>query len=619
MYIAQIIKTLLKMLTKTQRAEFYTLTLFFIFSAFIQIVGIASIAPFITLLSDQSIVHSNKFFNYAYKFSGAESESQFTILFALASLALIFVSNLISVVTLWLLIRFSVTIGAQIQSDLFNNYLHREYVYHKSENYNEIISVISQETPRFVYMVLQPFLLLISQSMVAAIIIVGLIAISPSVAFSSAAILGGAYLITYISVKKSLNINGTIMSDRNSKMQSILSESFIGIKDLKLSHTEEVYLTKLKQINLKGLKASASIALTGDIPKFVIETVAFGAILLLAIFALLKGDNGKDLIALLSIYAIAGYKLLPTMQQVYKSISAMSANGPVVDTLYRELNYKSKEKDNTHTRSKIDIQSIDAENIDYTYPNTKERAIRNISLNLSKGKIYTIAGHSGSGKSTLADVLLGLLENQEGQIKINNVPLSEFGIEEYQNNLAYVAQNIFILDSTVTKNVAFGAGDEEIDDKKVAHALQKARANDFVAKLPNGANTQLGQDGKLLSGGQRQRIAIARALYQQSSVLILDEPTSALDIESEYEIMQLLQELKKDMLILVISHRPSAIKLSDQVILLDNGIISSNDSFANLIEKDAGFRALMDKGFGNHTNTKTIESTQENSRQRNEQ
>jgi ATP-binding cassette, subfamily B, bacterial PglK len=605
MFILNVIKTILKILNSKQQISLCFLSLFLIVSAFVQIVGVASVAPFISLLSSPDSVFSNPVYANIYQTVGARSANQFIIWFAIASLCLILISNLMSALTLWLLFNFSVHIGAQIQSNLFKNYLYREYLYHKSENYNGIISVISQETPRFVYMVLQPFLLLISQILVAIVIIMGLVFLDPTIAISSAALIGGAYFFTYLIVKRSLLNNGKIMSERNRKMQAILSESFIGIKEIKLNHSEHIYTSRLNSINYKGLRASTVVTLLGDAPKYVIETISFGAILGLAILALTKGEAGQGLVSILSIYAIAGYKLLPTMQQVYKSISSISANGSVAYTLYEALTFKTENISRNKIASSNSIETVSLSKVFYQYPEKDGKPgakIGEITLDFSRGKLYTLAGPSGSGKSTLMDIVLGLIKPSSGTIEFDNQNLNDSNLQIYQTNIGYVAQHVFILDDSVIANVAFGVDSDTIDLNRVKDALTKACALEFVEQLPQGLYTQLGQDGKRLSGGQRQRIAIARALYEKRSILILDEPTSALDIESEHEIMNLLQMLKHQMLIIVVSHRPSAIKLSDQIILLENGEITTQGTYEELLLTNSHFKSLMDKGFGENTN-----------------
>lgn len=595
MYILGTIRTTLLLLQAKQKLSLISLQIFFLVSAIIQIGGIASIAPFIAILSNPEFIHKNEILSFFYDRIGFENNQQFIVAFALASLVMICISNGISALTQWLLLKYSISVGRSIQSGLFNNLLRREYIFHKTTNYTKSIATISQEAPRFVYMVLQPFLVLTSQLLVALIILVGLLVLNPVIAFASAALVGGSYLITYFLVKKSLVRHGHILTDRNQRIQAILSESFIGAKDIKLNSLEKKYIDAFDSVNHRGLNSIAYMTLSGDLPKFVIETISFGAILLLATVLLLTENNIEGVVSTLSIYALAGYKLLPTMQQVYKSISSISANGSVVDELRYELNTPVSEDRRTLAKPLPDIKHLVLRNLSYSYPKSNQIAIDNVSATFERGQLNTIAGPSGSGKSTLGDMILGLLPPSGGSIIVNDAELSEEILPNYQRSIGYVPQNIFILDDTVVANVAFGVPKNEIDLEKVNKALWQANALEFVNRLPQGITTQLGQDGKLLSGGQKQRIGIARTLYRDNRILLLDEPTSALDIHSEHELMMLLNTLKEQMLIIVISHRPLAIKLSGNIVLMEKGRIAAAGSYEELGHNSKNFQEMMRK------------------------
>jgi ABC-type multidrug transport system fused ATPase/permease subunit len=596
MYIIQIIKNLFSILNKEQKRRLYFLLFFFLLSALVQVVGVASIAPFIALLSNPDIVTTNTFFRLAYEASGSTNVEEFTTFFAYFSLVMIAASNLVNMLTLLFSFRFSVFVGGEIQNRLYTNFISRDYIFHKTTNYNNVIATIAYEAPRFVYMVVQPFLQLVSNLLIAALIIAGLLYLDPIIAISSATIIGGSYLATYLFVKKSLQFHGNRITERNEKVQKILSESFIGIKDIKLNALEHLYIDRLNIVNFKGLDSAASISTYGDVPKFVIETISFCAILFLAIGLLKQSSVPGDVISILSVYALAGYKLLPTMQQIYKSISSMSANGSVIQDLRKEIEYQTAKHSENAVAAINHISTIGLKEASYYYPNKTEPALDNVTITFQCGQLNTIAGPSGSGKSTLADILLGLLYSNSGQLCVNEEKITSDKLPSYQKSIGYVPQLIFILDDTVLANVAFGVPSNNIDLERVKKALIQANAMEFVERMPDGIHTQLGQDGKLLSGGQRQRIGIARALYRDNSVLILDEPTSALDIQSEFEIMQLLNKLKKEMLIIVISHRPAAIKLSDRITILERGEVTASGGYDQLITENQHFRELIEKG-----------------------
>lgn len=597
MYILNIIKSIYSVLTKKQKQNMLMLQFFFAISAAVQLLGVASIAPFIGIISNPESIHSSKLLSSLYAFGGFESNRDFIFAYAIFSVVSVFISNGVSALTLWVQIKFSNYIGCDMQSKIFSNFIYRDYLFHKSTNYNHPIAGITADAPRFIYMVLQSYLTMCSQIFVAAIILGGLIILNPTVAVCSALIIGGSYLVTYWIVKKSLVRHGDIITARSRAMQSLLSEAFIGVKDLKLNSLESKYVNEFSTVSARGLNSSAFIVLSGDLPRFAIETVSFGAILIFAIYLLSGHSENANVVSILSVYALAGYKLLPTMQQIYKSISSMSANGSVVNNIKRTLEVvSSNSRSNSNVEPLGDISKISLDNVTYQYPNTPKPAVASVSLSFERGHLNTIAGPSGSGKSTLMDVILGLLTPESGTLSTNLGEISSENMSAYQRCMGYVPQNIFIMEASVIANVAFGVSKNEVDMERVKRALVQANAMEFVEKMPQGLETNLGQDGKLLSGGQRQRIGIARALYRSNKALILDEPTSALDIESEHELMQLLNELKHSVLIVVISHRPAAIKLSDRISVIVDGQLIANGGYDDLHANNEYFNSIIEKG-----------------------
>lgn len=599
MYILNIIRSIYSVLNPEQKTRMLLMQLFFIFSAFVQVVGIASIAPFIGIISNPDSIQTNRVLSFIYTTGNFQSNQSFIVAFAFLSIGMIFVSNIVSALTMWLQIKFSIYIGSTLQYQLFEKYLNRDYLFHKNNNYNQLIATISADAPRFIYMVLQPYLMMCSQIFVAAIILVGLLFLDPIVAIGSALVVGGAYLLTYWLIKKSLNRHGEIVTQRNRSIQAIMSEAFIGVKDIKLNALEPKYSDSYKAANKRGLESTAYITLSGDLPRYAIETVSFSAILLFAILLLQKSTDTANVVAMLSIYALAGYKLLPTMQQIYKSISSISANGAVSIFLREQLEIETPNNTRVEVNPISDVQTIALEDMTYQYPNSNKPALDNISVTFTKGQLNTIAGPSGSGKSTLADIILGLLPPASGKLFIDQKEATGLDLVAYQRSIGYVPQHIFILDDNVIANVAFGVNKDDVSTEKVIKALQQANAMEFVEKLPQGLETRLGQDGKLLSGGQRQRIGIARALYRNNKILVLDEPTSALDIESEHDLMQLLNQLKYERLTIVISHRPAAIKLSDRIVVIADGTLIANGSYEELYADNQYFKLMIEKGFIN--------------------
>ena len=337
MHIFNVIKTILSVLDAPTRKKYIGLQLVFLFSAFFQVVGIASIGPFISILSNPDIIHTNTALSWVYQQFGFETDLQFIIAAAMGSLILILLSNAVAGMTMWLTYRFSVSLGSSLQQKIYRNFLFKDYLFHKTENYTKKIAVVASQVPRFVYMLFMPFLLLTSQLFIAGLILIGLLVLDPLLAFIAGGIIGGSYIATYIVLRRKLAHHGAVITDKNNRVQAILSESFIGIKDVKLDSLENRYIDQYNTINVKGLKSQAFIALSGELPKFVIESISFGAILILALVLLTTQDDIRSVVPILSIYALAGYKLLPTMQQIYKSLSSLSGHGSVASVIKNRL------------------------------------------------------------------------------------------------------------------------------------------------------------------------------------------------------------------------------------------------------------------------------------------
>jgi len=600
MPILEVVQNIFGLLDSKTKIRYIALQIFFLFSAVIQVIGVASLAPFITLLSNPDLIQSNEILHFAYVSLTFESETHFIIGFAGLSITLIVLANTTKAFTTWLLIKFSVSLGISLQQDLYLHYLTRPFLFHKQDNYTKNIATISHEAPRFLYMVFIPFLDLTSNVFIALIIIIGLVFLDPYLALTAILLVGGAYAFAHSYLKGRLITSGEKVSRRNSLIQAILSESFVGIKEIILGNLSRQYVDKFRTINRSGLNAMAFITLAADIPKYIIETVTLSAILIFSMYLLLRDYGFDQVISVLSLYALAGYKLLPTVQQIYKSISNMSAHGIVSRRIRNELSQKSSQ-----TIQAIDndfqVESIELKNASFQYPNANKFAIKSIDLKLDKGHIYALAGHSGSGKSTLADVLLGLLSSTSVKLLVNGEELTDVNLKSYQKRLSYISQQVFILDDSVSHNVIFGSGQKEANPNKIYRVLELASAKDFVNELSNSIETSLGQDGKLLSGGERQRIGLARALYKECDVLILDEPTSALDMNTEYEFLQTLNNLKEDLIILVISHRLASVKMSDSVILMKEGVIVGHAPYEELVSKNHEFREMVNKGAGENS------------------
>jgi len=585
----------LQLISPHHKQNLYLLQILFLISALLQVAGIASIAPFVTMISNPELITSQATLNYLYTEFEFTSTTDFLIAYGVAVAIMIAVSNAVSAFTLWKLFSFSVAIGSDVQYRTFRSYLSNSYLFFSKNNSSQLIATLTQEIPRFVYMVVQPMLVLVSQLFIAVIIIAGLIYIDWVMALLSSLIIIGLYLLIYTTVRTGVSEAGHITSKVYQHRLLLLNESIAGIKEVKLLGTEDWYLDEFLETSKKGLKAQAFTSLAGDLPRFLVETTIFIAIIGLSIFLLFSYDESSSAISILSLYAIAAYKLIPSAQAVYKAIADIKANGMVIFHILGELRKASNEEQPSPATSDQPFQTrnITFKDVSFAYPGSSRKALDALSFEIENNKITSFVGGTGSGKSTIIDHILGLLYPTDGKVVTDDKTLSLKNSRQWQRKIGYVAQHIFLLDDTIAKNIAFGTPDQEIDVEKIKTVAELACLDEFVCKLPDGFNTVVGERGSQLSGGQMQRIGIARALYNSPSLLILDEATSALDNITEQNIINNIISFSDNMTIVMVAHRLSTIKCSHKIILLNNGSIDDSGTYEELEKNNEYFQNLL--------------------------
>ncbi|MFT5707703.1 MAG: ABC-type multidrug transport system fused ATPase/permease subunit [Oceanospirillaceae bacterium] len=596
---------LFNMLTSKQKTKMVILQVFFFLSAVMQVAGVASLAPFIAVISNSSVIETNLVLNYLYEFLNADSLKMFLLQYAVLVAGFIFIGNIIAAFVLWLLFHFSINTGAALQNQLYTNYMANEYIFFANKNSSTLIANITSQIPRLVYMVLQPILSLISQFFIVVIIIGGLIYLDPMLAFSSALIIFGIYSLIYIFLRKEMVVSGATITEVMERKLVLLNESIQGIKEVKLLNVEKWYQQELNATTMKGLNAQAFVGLSGDLPKFIVETIVFTAILGLAIYLIFTQGVEGSAMSTLSFYAMAGYKLLPAAQTIYKAISSIKANAGVISDIHKELenskqylqrnliedkSYVEKESEQLNSRH-FDIK---LNNVDFQYPTSETSVISDLNLQIPENTMVSFVGGSGAGKSTVANLILGLLTPTEGNIEVGGELLTKANLRAWQKGIGYVPQSIFLTDDTLAKNIAFGIPDDEIDEQRLIAAATKANIIKFIEQQPNKFQFKVGENGGRLSGGQRQRVGIARALYKNPRILVLDEATSALDGITEKLILNEIHQLTSSLTVIMIAHRLSTIVNSDVIYLISAGTVAAEGSYKQLIKENEYFRKLVE-------------------------
>tara|TARA_R110002049_G_scaffold101855_1_gene247104 strand:- start:12994 stop:14802 length:1809 start_codon:yes stop_codon:yes gene_type:complete len=588
---------LTSILSRKHKIKMLVLQFFFLITAIFQVAGIASIAPFIAVISDPGIIQTNPILQKVYALLGSTDVTSFMTSYSILVAAFILISNSIAAYAIWLLFRFSAAAGLELQNRLFGSYIRNQYIFFAQHNSSKLIASINQLIPRYVYMVLQPLLNLVAQAFIAIIIIIGLFVMDPILALIAMSLIGLVYIGIYLFVRKNMVHSGETITYVSKRMLLLLNESIGGIKEVKLLGIESWYKDEFLETTKKGLNASAFIGLAGDLPKYIVETVVFMAILVLAVYLLSVHGSGGAL-SIVSFYAMAGYKILPAAQTIYKSLADIKSNAPVINDITQTLNDANKfpsapdlcdnKKDKKFRSLKIELT-----NVSYSFPNSKKKALDHLTIKIPENKLISFVGSSGAGKSTAIDTIMCLLTPQSGEVTIGGDVINNENVRSWQRNIGFVPQNIFLLDDSIERNIAFGVPKEVIDSERVISAAKKANIASFIEELPEQYQTKVGERGGQLSGGQRQRIGIARALYLNPKVLILDEATSALDTVTEAQILKEVATLTKTTTVIMIAHRLSTVVNSDIIYVFSAGKVTGSGTYSELSEKNPDFQELV--------------------------
>lgn len=591
-----LLRTIVSMLSPLQRRRYVYIQAFFIGAAFLQVAGAGSVAPFVALLSNPEILQTNEYAHRIYQALGFTSDLQAIVAVAAAMLVLLAFSNATAALAVWLTYKFSLRVGLDLQRDLLSCYLRRPYVELAGVNSSDLINKVSVGAPRFAFNVMLPMLNIASQGAVVLVILAGLLIYQPRVLLVFGALLGGGYGILFFVVRRRLVQHGESIWNGGQQKYRLLTESLGGLKEIRIAGTEEIYRARYLSITADGYASESVVGMLGEAPRFILETIAFGAILLLSISLLASGKSPTEVVALVSLYAMTGYRVLPAGQSIFKAVSQIRSNLPVLeqllpDVLQGRAAAERLEKSPVYSPVPAYPTDIVLQKVSFTYPSSTQPVLADVTTTIRANTLTALVGHSGSGKSTLSDIVLGLLPVSSGTIKVGEKPVSDLG-KNWFAAVGYVPQSIFLIDDSIAANVAFGSSDQA-DLNRVRRALELASLHEFAHEGPDGMDYRVGERGARLSGGQRQRVGIARALYNDAHYLILDEATSALDGRTEAEVLETLLRLRHDRTIIMIAHRLSSIQAADHIIHLDNGRVVSEGGFDELTKTSESFRMLV--------------------------
>jgi ABC-type multidrug transport system fused ATPase/permease subunit len=550
------------------------LTVLIFIGMLFEILGLGIIIPIIGLLSNPQSIYDYKITNIIFTKLGHPSNANIIII-SMSFLAILYLVKAIYLTFLnWRQSAFSSEFTAHISYKLYSGYMYMPYVNHLERNSAILIRNIQNEVSIFTSLT-QSIIFLSSEISVIGGVIILLVSLEPTGALLVGVFLALAIFLYYTISKKYISVWGHKRQVYTGVISQNLMQGLGGIKDIKLIGKEKYFLNEFKEKNESLSNINSKINTTDQLPRLYLEFVAVASLSGLLIIMVLSNKPVDHIIPVLGIFVAAAFRMIPSINKIMFSSQRIIYSMPVLDLLYNEFKMFSELTfKKTAVSSPIYFNDhISIKSLNFKYHASQSQTLTNINFDIKKGESIGIIGESGAGKSTLVDILLGLLSPDSGGILVDDISITENNLRDWQLNLAYVPQTIYLTDDTLRKNIALGLSDDEINEEILQNAIKGAQLTNFVNSLVEGLDTKVGERGVRLSGGQRQRIGIARALYRNTEVLVFDEATSALDNQTEKEVMDAINNLKNTKTLIIIAHRLSTISKCDRVIKLSKGQI----------------------------------------------
>lgn len=596
-----ILKRILDLLTTTEKRRLVWLIALILMASLFEAFSVGSIQPFLALVTNPEVIQQNAILNNLYNWFGFSDDQKFMIFIGIVFLLIIIVTNVLAALSVWRQLRYAWNLNHSLSTRLLQRYLSRPYGYFLYRHSSELTKHIVQESQGVIRGTVIPGLDLLANATKTAAIIGLLLILEPAITVYTVAVLGGAYGTFYLKVRNPLKSAGAKSLIANKNRHKISAEAFGGIKDVKLLGRERYFIDRFKPHSRAYARHHANNQIVRRLPRFVMQVLAFGGLTLVLLYLVSAGRDLTEIAPVIGMFAFAGLRLIPSLQFIVSALTQFKFSERLVRVIHRELIGTEDEHPIEDGRGVVQTQTsplafereIRLDRVSFQYLNTETPTLNNISVTIKKNTSAAFVGQTGAGKTTLIDIFLGLHTPQSGSVCIDGVRLTDNNRSSWQKNIGYVAQEIFLCDDTIRRNIAFGVPDDAIDIAAVEHAARIAHIHDvIVSELPAGYDTEVGERGVRLSGGQRQRIGIARALYHDPDILVFDEATSDIDGVTEAAITQAIDELTGEKTLIIIAHRLQTIRNCDTIYLMSNGRIDAQGTFDALTASNAGFHAL---------------------------
>lgn len=584
------IKKLWVLFDKRDKKKFLLLFFMMIIAAIFETVGIGLIVPFVGIVTNPVRIHEQPTLSYIYELLNFNSTNAFILLGVIFLLTIYIVKNGYLILFYYVQYRIIFNQKVKLSREMFKEYLIKPYTFHLQKNSAELQRNVNGEVTKVFDGILIASFQLLTELLVVVFILSLLIITAPLATLTSGILLGGSVLVFFKIFRNKITILGKENLRVSREVIKWVNQGLGASKEIKVSGKENYFVNSYS--NQSKLMATNTIYknMLDQVPRLFIETLLVSVVLITMIIIVFQGTDTDTLVATMSLFAMAAFRLMPSITRIVAMLTTIRFSQPALTVVHNDLvlenSGNASVNENTNIKSKIlnvnsgkkfFLKSINMENVFFRYPNQEEYSVKNVSLTIPIGNSVAFVGTSGAGKTTIVDIILGLFEPEKGRVTVDGQDLKELK-PIWQNKIGYIPQTIYLSDETIRKNVAFGIGDQDIDESAVQKAIEDAHLKDFIDSLPEGLNTVVGERGVRLSGGQRQRIGIARALYHNPEIIFLDEATSALDNETEKEIMKAIDGLKGEKTLIIIAHRLSTIENCDLVFKVDKGKLLSVDN-----------------------------------------
>ena len=586
--ITQLLTRLWQHISPRRRRQFGLLLILMLLASFAEILSIGAVLPFLAVLTAPERVFEHVGMQSIIQAFGIMTPEQLllplTIVFGAAAL----IAGTMRLLLLWVNTRLSFAIGADLSMNIYRRTLYQPYLVHCARNSSEVISGISSKANGVIQSIILPALMLISASVILIAVLAAILAVEPAMALMTFSGFGLLYVLIMRLTRKRLLIDSQCMARESVEVIKSLQEGLGGIRDVLIDGSQATYCQIYRQADLRLRRAQGRSAFISNSPRYGVEALGMLCITVLAYTLSQQADGIIKVIPVLGALALGAQRLLPALQQVYGSwVNIQSGQAALQDTLSLLDQPLPDYADQPPSKPLPFKQSISLNQLGFRYDPQAPYVLKQVNLTIAKGSRVGFIGTTGSGKSTLLDIVMGLLQPTNGSLEVDDQAVTSTNNRAWQAHIAHVPQAIFLSDSSIEENIAFGVPIDQIDPQRVRQAAQQAQIADSIESWPKQYQTFVGERGIRLSGGQRQRIGIARALYKQADVIIFDEATSALDNETEQAVMQAIEGLSKDLTLLIIAHRLTTLKNCTQIVKLGEGGIKRAGTYQDIVNQAA--------------------------------